>query len=242
MKLDDIDMKDLSEGERLILGRALADMKSYREHKREEEEKREATNQAVADWFWHQVRRFRDCVERLWSWGKTEHQLRVEEMMRRTGKQVVPSQPCVPSFAVRLARAKLVLEEAFELTEALGLKPYVILGHHPDPEDLTSLADGIWVSVYLKRLTFRPTERCSLPEIAKEAVDVSVVTIGTLSACGVSDRPLLKAVDDNNLAKFGPGGYLDENGKWQKPPGHQKPDIGRLLEAQGWVPSNDEEL
>ena len=63
--------------------------------------------------------------------------------------------------------------------------------------------------------------------------DVSVVTIGTLSAFGVSDGPILQAIDQNNLEKFGPGSYRREDGKWMKPPGHKAPDILGLLVEQG---------
>jgi predicted HAD superfamily Cof-like phosphohydrolase len=39
-----------------------------------------------------------------------------------------------------------------------------------------------------------------------------------------------QAVDQNNLAKFGPGGHRREDGKWVKPPDHKPPDIAGLLD------------
>jgi len=71
-----------------------------------------------------------------------------------------------------------------------------------------------------------------LIEIADGCADISVVTIGTLSACGIDAEPLLELVDRNNLAKFGPGHSRREDGKLIKPPGHKPPDIAGLLESQ----------
>lgn len=39
-------------------------------------------------------------------------------------------------------------------------------------------------------------------------------------------------VDENNLAKFGPGGYRRDDGKWIKPPGHKPPAIAKALRWQ----------
>ena len=55
--------------------------------------------------------------------------------------------------------------------------------------------------------------------------DLSVVTIGTLSACGVPDELFLKLVDENNLAKFGDGHSIREDGKLIKPSDHKPPAI-----------------
>jgi hypothetical protein len=67
-------------------------------------------------------------------------------------------------------------------------------------------------------------------ELVDGCCDLSVVTIGTLSACGVSDDPFLMEVDQNNLDKFGDGHSYREDGKLIKPPDHQPPRIEELLE------------
>ena len=72
----------------------------------------------------------------------------------------------------------------------------------------------------------------NLVEIADGCADLSVVTIGTLSACGIADEMLLGVVDANNLAKFGPGHSIREDGKLIKPKNHKPPDIAQLLEIQ----------
>lgn len=146
---------------------------------------------------------------------KTEHQQRVEELMRRAG-QALPIKPMVPSVEVRKLRANLILEEALETIEALGfnvvMKPFdgtIEVGPEVREPNIIEVVDG--------------------------CADVSVVTIGTLSAFGVSDQPILEAVDANNLEKFGPGSYKRESdGKWMKPPGHKPADIMGLLIAQGY--------
>lgn len=148
---------------------------------------------------------------------RSEHQFRIAEFMFRA-KQELPRYPVVPSEEVRLLRAKLILEEAFETVEALGFS--VKLDHKQQlfPCDFSYHSD------YLPNLV----------EIADGCADLSVVTIGTLCACGIDDSPLLEAVDRNNSAKFGPGHSIREDGKLVKPPGHTPPDIAGVLRAQGW--------
>lgn len=136
---------------------------------------------------------------------KSFHQKRVEKFMG-LAQQELPLSPTIPSHEVLRLRAKLILEEALETVQALGFEADVVF--HGDfvrpPQNLVGILDG--------------------------CADLSVVTIGTLSACGVPDIELLELVDANNLAKFGPGGYRRDDGKWIKPPGHKAPDIAGLLE------------
>lgn len=156
---------------------------------------------------------------------KTEHQQRIEEMMRRAGQEL-PAVPTVPPPGVRVLRARLILEEALETIRALGVHVWL-----PDDESAVDLADPD----IFQDLRFQANSSPDLPGIVDGCADVSVVTIGTLSACGVSDDAVLREVDENNQKKFGPGGYRDEHGKWRKPPGHKPPDIEACLREQGWV-------
>ena len=75
-----------------------------------------------------------------------------------------------------------------------------------------------------------------LVEIADGCADISVVTIGTLIACGIKDKKLIEVVDQNNLDKFGPGHSYRADGKLIKPPGHTKPDIQQIIDEH----KNDE--
>lgn len=113
----------------------------------------------------------------------TEHQDRIAEFMKLAGQALLPSE------AIRKLGAWLILEEALETIDALGfcaevvikddgsqqMKSPILVAHDRGP-NLTSIADG--------------------------CADTSVVTIGTLLACGIADKPLLEEVDRSNLAKF----------------------------------------
>jgi predicted HAD superfamily Cof-like phosphohydrolase len=135
---------------------------------------------------------------------RTQHQLRINEFMRLAGQEL-PDKPCVPSFEVRKLRARLILEEALETIHALGFQ----------------VLDGMHIA---------PSGEPNLIEIIDGCCDVSVVTIGTLSACGIPDGVFLNEVDQSNLRKFGPGGRRREDGKWLKSSDWVPPDIAGILE------------
>jgi predicted HAD superfamily Cof-like phosphohydrolase len=139
--------------------------------------------------------------------NRTPHQLRVEQFMR-LARQPLPPRPTLPDEATRMLRARLILEEAFETVAGLGF------AYDPQTRGLI------------------PAGKPSLIEIADGCADLSVVTTGCLSACGIADEPLLHAVDLNNLEKFGPGHFWREDGKLMKPADHVPPDIARVLELQ----------
>lgn len=151
------------------------------------------------------------------SWTpKSEHQRRVEEFMR-LANQAVPPKPIVPSREIRHLRAKIILEEAIETIHGLGFNICLTGGHRILAEDNFELSSDGHV----------PPD---LVEIVDGCADIRVVTTGTLSACGVPDKLVQFEVDQNNLAKFGPGGYRRESdGKWMKPPGHKPPRIKEIV-------------
>lgn len=154
---------------------------------------------------------------------KSAHQKRIEDFMRKAGQDVL-TQPCLPTAAVRLLRAKLIFEEAMETIYALGVD--VMVRPELQQMDAVPLSDNMYE---LKVNENRPPD---LIEIADGCADVSVVTIGTLSACGIADKPLLKEVDESNLRKFGPGSRMREDGKWLKPPDWKPPNIAGVLNRQ----------
>ena len=154
---------------------------------------------------------------------RSPHQKRVDEFMKLAGQEV-PEKPFIPDEEIRILRGKLIIEEALETLEALGLGLFV---KDPATETLTPVHEKIEIHPI-------PNATPSLEKIADGCADVIVVTTGTLSACGIDDEPLQEAVDRNNLAKFGPGGYRRDDGKWVKPPHHQPPDIEGILKSQGW--------
>jgi predicted HAD superfamily Cof-like phosphohydrolase len=143
---------------------------------------------------------------------KSEHQQRVEEFMRKAG-QDVPPVPFVPGEETLILRAKLIMEEALETINAMGVFPYGLDGDE----------------IQMSSIEFHADEEPNLIEVIDGCCDISVVTTGTLSAFGIPDAPFLKLIDESNLAKFAEGSYRREDGKWMKPPGWQAPDIEGLL-------------
>lgn len=150
----------------------------------------------------------------------TEHAQRIAEFMRIAG-QKIPAAPTIPTSDVRLLRAKMILEEAIETIEALGVGVSVGWSEAEGPFDLDML-----------NCDFSIRGDANLTEVADGCADISVVTIGTLLACGIADDAVLREVDASNLRKFGPGGYRREDGKWMKPAGWTPPDLARVLVEQ----------
>lgn len=126
----------------------------------------------------------------------TEHFNRVKEFMKKAG-QVCPESPIVPPEGVRLLRAKLIYEEAMELIDALGFDVVFDLSAAAIQMRFGSKEQTEMEAVFIPH-----SKGPNLIEIADGCADVSVVTIGTLVACGIEDEELLQEVDENNLQKF----------------------------------------
>lgn len=149
----------------------------------------------------------------------TEHYDRVRKFMDEAG-QSAPPQPTVPDLDTRRLRAMLILEEALETVEALGIDLLVEITRTDDMLDMDNFQ------------FMESDDGPDLEEIADGCADISVVTTGTLIACGIRDAPLLEEVDRSNLSKFGPGHSFNEAGKLIKPDDFEEPDIAGVLEDQ----------
>lgn len=148
---------------------------------------------------------------------KTRHQRFVEEFMEKAG-QVVPNTPTLPDIDTRKLRAKLILEEALETIDALGC----VVVYHSDATLSTIMLDRTNAKIVA-------CKEPDLVEIIDGCCDVRVVTTGTLSACGIPDAHVQDLVDFSNLAKFAPGGYRREDGKWIKPPDWKPPQLAEVI-------------
>lgn len=149
----------------------------------------------------------------------TDHGMRVLEFMRKAGQEV-PELPQIPSLEVRKLRARLILEECLETVEALGFRLGTI-NAHTGLREMELVEDGL----------------PNLVEIADGCADISVVTIGTLLACGIPDYPVLEEVDHSNLAKFrGDAHRCPKTGKWIKPTDWTPPDLLGVLESLAKTP------
>jgi len=159
---------------------------------------------------------------------RSNHQQRIEETMA-LASQETPSTPTEPSLEVRKLRASLIIEEAIETIER-GLGIEVVVSY---PDNNVGDRSEMPLSC-MAHFEFNEDGPFNMIETADGCADLSVVNTGTLSACGIRDTLLLREVDENNLAKFGDGAILREDGKYQKPPGHKPPDIRKILMNQGW--------
>lgn len=151
---------------------------------------------------------------------QSEHQHRIELLMKLAG-QTVQEQPILPDSKVLELRARLILEECLETIKALG---FVIEVYSPTLETKSKHQGFSLTQEYTPNLI----------EIADGCADISVVTIGTLSACGIKDSNLLKVVDENNLEKFtevavANGAGLNEQGKWIKASNHKKVNLEEAI-------------
>lgn len=154
--------------------------------------------------------------------SKSPHQKRIESFMRKLEREL-PDKPTQPSKEMRILRARLIMEEALETIAALGVF-------------VANDSDSGYSFIENENLDYHITDisHFDMVEVADGCADLSVVSIGTLSALGISDSPILEMVDQNNLEKFSPGYYIDEGGKLIKPPNHSPPKIKEELERQGW--------
>lgn len=146
---------------------------------------------------------------------KTDHQKRVEAFMKKDDQEL-PDKPCIPSEEVTLLRATLIMEEALETVRGLGIR---------------IKQDGAIID-HVQYLEFDAYWKPNLEQIADGCADLSVVTIGTLSACGIHDDDLLREVDRSNNDKFRGDVHKNSDGKWIKPSDWQPPKILEALELQ----------
>ena len=144
----------------------------------------------------------------------TVHYQRVRSFMEKAGQET-PTEIVVPDEHTRLLRARLILEEAIETVNALGITVKV-----PEGE------------LEIDSCMFKPEKAIDLEGVADGCADISVVTVGTLIAFGIDDEQLLREVDEANLRKFGPGSYVREDGKWMKPSDWTPPNIAGVLATQ----------
>jgi predicted HAD superfamily Cof-like phosphohydrolase len=140
------------------------------------------------------------------------HHNKVKKFMQLAG-QALPNCPTVPNEEVRRLRANLIIEEAIETVRALGFDIVV------DNEFCEN-------SIKLELTESGP----DLIDIIDGVADLTVVSTGTALACGIDPEPFQEEVDENNLAKFGPGHKIRKDGKLVKPPDFKGPNIELLLE------------
>jgi hypothetical protein len=133
---------------------------------------------------------------------ESDHLKRVRAFMKKAG-QKIGSPVDEPSLRCRRRQAELIAEEAGECIGGLG---FVFTWQ------VDEAAEGF-----------------NLVEAVDGALDLRVVSTGVLVMLGLPDVDLQELVDENNLAKFGPGHSWDANGKLIKPDDHEAPDIASAI-------------
>lgn len=123
--------------------------------------------------------------------------------------------PTIPDDAEIRLRARLIAEEFFETMAALFPTPFslkrakdiieLVVETAPISVDLVKLADGLG--------------------------DLDYVVEGTRLHCGIPGQRVADEIHRSNMAKFGPGSRIREDGKVLKPPGWTPPDIEGVLRA-----------
>lgn len=133
-------------------------------------------------------------------------------------QQETPKTPTIPSPEIRILRAKLIFEEALEtINKGLG----VSIRSHGD-------------AVFCDLVDFFAEEDGDLIELSDGCADLKVVTVGTEIACGINGKPIFEEVMRSNFTKF-IDGHMRDDGKWQKGPSYERPNLEPILKAQGMI-------
>lgn len=150
----------------------------------------------------------------------------VRQFMEAFGQEVRTALLSEPSPELRLLRGRIVMEEALELLDALGLK--ISLSEDEEPQR---------VDPKQARITVDEDSDVDIVETADALADLVVVTKGSALAFGIPvDAILLDEVGPSNMSKLGADGkpILREDGKILKADTWQPPNIKRVLRKVGY--------
>jgi predicted HAD superfamily Cof-like phosphohydrolase len=141
-----------------------------------------------------------------------EHVDGIVAFMQKAG-QATPEKLTIPSETDRILRAKLILEEAFELIDdGLGIS-VVNFGHFLKPADFNYVITG----------------EADPVEALDGAADLFWTGVGGVAIIfGADLEPVLDEVDRSNQSKF-IDGYRGQDGKWQKGKSYSPADIKSVL-------------
>jgi len=136
--------------------------------------------------------------------------------------------PYVPPEARVRLRLRLMFEELFEWVEAS-------FDQHPDVHN-SEAYQGIIAFGDARRAVYKYIDeapvRVDMVQTSDAMIDTKYILEGGLVEYGFAGAPLFREVHRTNMLKV--GGPTREDGKIMKPPGWKKPDLHRLLVAQGW--------
>lgn len=145
-----------------------------------------------------------------------KHIANVKEFMR-LASQDAPDKLTTPSESDRKLRAKLILEEAFELIEkGLGI-------------EVSLPAGSDWLNV--ESLQYNCVADVDPVEAMDGSVDsLWITTTGVAAIFGLADKleACIAEVDRSNLSKF-IDGHRRDDGKWVKGPSYSPADLRSII-------------
>ena len=148
-------------------------------------------------------------------------QNQINEFMVKAG-QGAPDRPTLPPLEVRKGRLKWLAEELCELANAWSIE-FDLNNSHNTTGNIV-----LWPAS--KPQFSNDTE--AITEAYDATIDMLVFAIGNGVAMGTDLQPGWDEVHTSNMAKFGPGGSIREDGKVMKPPGWKKPDLASIIAIQ----------
>jgi predicted HAD superfamily Cof-like phosphohydrolase len=166
---------------------------------------------------------------------KSRHQVLVEIFLKGIGHEIPDKPQLPPNPANILLQGRLCAEELWEYFEAAGIRVKL-----PAKDTASVGPDGKAhmhgdTEIKFSDLRFSFDGGSDLQEMADAWGDIMVIATGGLSMCGISDYALLEEIDNNNLLKLKNGHPDSDSGKLIKPKNHPRPNIERVLKAQGMV-------
>lgn len=150
----------------------------------------------------------------------------VKDFCHKAG-QPVPTEKTYPTIKARELRARLILEEALEMVEALG---FVLIKKDIEDDVIGSADDFEYQCV-------GPLDHIGVMDAAVDLLWVGVT--GPAVLCGLSDKleECIEAIDQNNLEKFKSGHRCEVTGKWIKSPNHKKPNLESIINNEKELPN-----
>lgn len=132
--------------------------------------------------------------------------------------RVVPDHPTIEAVDehLRVAHARMVLEEALELIAALGC---IVT----DPE-------GQVLNQDFTEVESLPSPSIDLVQVAHEGIDVQYITETTLAMYGLPVEPLWSEIHNSNMSKILPGGKLLRHQGTDPHEQYIKPDVRGIID------------
>lgn len=156
---------------------------------------------------------------------KSGHQISNEKFNKAIGNNIPDRIEFQQDIRIRHCCAKLILEETFEVIEALGFfiyEPNMYRYLSFDELDIEPIKDTQGQDEN------NLEQKCS--DLIKELCDLRYVLTGCLSmVTGAPDIPFQKIVDENNMSKISEGHSFNKDGKLIKPQNYKKVDFKDLI-------------